>query len=68
MTTLTIGEYSPADHTFFVRTLEADACSGEIVFLGKATDNEIREYANANLCAPDCGNFDTAAALWAEED
>ena len=68
MTTLTIAEYSPADHDFFARTLEADACSGEMVFLGKATDDEIREYANNNLCAPDCGSFDTAEVLWEESD
>lgn len=59
---LTIAEYT--DGAFYARTINADATAGEIVIPGKATDEEIREYANENLCAPDCGSFDGFPVYW----
>lgn len=61
---LTIAEYNADTHSFYARLLNADASSGEIVIPGHATDNEIREFANENLCAPQCGDFSSAPVEW----
>ena len=63
---LTVAEFDSETCTFFARTLKATAASGEIVIPGKATDQEIIDYANENLCAPHDGHgsFDGAKVEW----
>lgn len=61
---LTIAEFDSEDFTFYARTLAASAASGEIVIPGRATDAEIIQYANENLCAPESGSFDGATIVW----
>ena len=64
---LTIAEYNAENHEFYARVLNADAASGEIVIPGRATDAEIREYANENLCCPDIpgfSSFSDASVVW----
>ena len=48
---LTLISYDKDTHTIHARTLEADAAGGDVL-PGKATDAEIRDYANGTWLAP----------------
>jgi len=60
---VTTVSYSGETHRFFARTIEADAASGDLVFEGVPTDDEIRDAANSEL-AIDAGDFSTAEVVW----
>ena len=50
---LTIVTVDHDTQTIYARELDADAASGELVLLGHPTDQEIRDEADEQLCAPD---------------
>lgn len=64
MTALTVAEFT--DGKFYARVIQADAASGEITIPGRATDNDIREFANENLAAPydGHGDYSDVVVVW----
>ena len=60
---VTTVSYSGETHRFFARTIEADAASGDLVFPGRPTDEEIRDAANSEL-ALEFGDFSDAEVVW----
>lgn len=63
---VTTCEYDDDTHTFFCRVVDADAISGDLVFEGIPTADDVRERANDELAAPDCGDFSDAKVEFEE--
>lgn len=61
---VTIVEYDENSHTLYARHIDATAAAGELVLPGKPTDQQIRDTADEELCAPECGNFSHAEVEW----
>ena len=60
---MTTVNYESEGHRFYARSISADAASGDLVFEGVPTDDEIRDAANSEL-AIDAGDFSTAEVVW----
>lgn len=61
---LTIITYAADTHTMHAVQIDADAASGDLVFLGTPTNREIRNRANELLAAPESGDYQDAAISW----
>ena len=59
---ITTVNYDSEGHRFYARTIAADAASGDLVFSGRPTDEEIRDAANEEL-AIDFGDFSNAEVV-----
>jgi len=60
---VTTVSYDGECHRFYARTINADAASGDLVFEGVPTDDEIRDAANEGL-ALEFGDFSDAEVVW----
>jgi len=60
---ITTVNYDSETHRLYARTIrDADAASGDLVFEGVPTDDEIRDVANSEL-AIDFGDFSDAEVV-----
>ncbi len=57
MKMLTLIETNDEKLKFYTREINADAAAWGDVMLGRPTDNEIIEWANEYLLAPECGDY-----------
>jgi len=60
---VTTVQYDGGEHRFYARTIAADAASGDLVFEGVPTDEDIRDAANEEL-AIEVGDFSNAEVVW----
>ena len=59
---ITTVNYDSENHRLYARTISADAASGDLVFEGVPTDEDIRDAANEEL-ALDFGDFSDAEVV-----
>ncbi len=59
---LTLIKTNDEKFNFYTREINADAASGDVM-LGHPSDNEIIEWANGNLSAPECGDYNDYSVI-----